>query len=300
MSWEKEIYQFVMLNWLSVFSIIIAVISLVIAIIYSRPQARLAKMDVKEKQERHKAEHYDQLLKWFFSQIAGLTEPSSINENAPLEGNYENSKKLKEISSKEYFRLHWENGLKHVMNDDYKVYELINSLSDKFDNLAKETNDLRTLILSKIKSSIEDPGLSTILFPIDPGKIYTVDLEYSLTRDWEHSLRVCSEKNNDISNCLASSPPLETYKVDDKGRVERYNSIFAQTSPEHSAEELFGLLWGIEKDPEVLKSIVAIRKLRYNLKNDLTEIHDYATGVIKKIALKSYDSIAECCRNYAN
>jgi hypothetical protein len=282
-------------DWLTIAAIIISVISLIIAIKYSRPQAQLAETQNEEIRVKKTQEHYDNLVKWFFSQVISTLGPGTLNENAIFDGVGDTFENLKEISENDAFEEYWVAGLKHLRIDNNDSYELLKTLKEKMRLLTTDTNNLNDMVSSKIERTVGSQGLSTDKYPISLGKILIINLQESVKRDLAWYLAKCTNNNDDCRKYIINATLPEESQINAIGELVRYNSALAKLSGDLTKEKVDSLVEKIEKDEDIVAKIMEIRNMRIDLRDNMIEIRNSCQLINKKILTKAYKTHAECC-----
>ncbi len=277
-----------------IFSSISLVIS-IIALMYERARAKLAKIETNEKLAKQKLEHYDDLKRFFFGQVRSRLGNGALNENDVFGGVENYLKDLKQISEGDIFKKHWNNGMEHLKKDDKKSYDLLNSFKERLENLNDDTKDLNNLIETKVKNLLANKGLSFDTYPIPPGKVLTKGFLQLIKNDLQNYLNKCGHNVDDLMDCLKSSKQFWSPAVREDGHVTSPGLVFARISDDLSLDDINSLFSQIEKDNELLEKIIEIRKLRIQLREDLKKVSESCGQIINMIETKSYSTEAECC-----
>ncbi|MEM4066972.1 MAG: hypothetical protein QXV17_08945 [Candidatus Micrarchaeaceae archaeon] len=295
MTFLESIRLFIIHNWVALVSLGISIVAIYIAAKQARIQAMLAKDDMDEKLKERQSQHYEELAKFFFSQVVTRFGTGTLDENGVFDGVDTYIKDLTQISEEGDLKPHWTNGLKHLKRDDIESYNLLNSLREKMEDLSTETKALNGLIENKVKTVIQDTGLSTDVYPIPPGKVHAPNFLRLIKENLEYYLRKCSVEEVNYMKCLKNAKPLDPLELREDGEVALFGTAVAKISQALSAKDVDSLFDQIEKDEELLGKIVEIRKKRIELKDDLRKITDSCELIIRKMGTRTYNTHAECC-----
>jgi len=284
------------LNFVSlIFSFFATGLSLYLYFKFARPQAQLATIEKEEIKYQHMLSHRQELKKWFFEKIKeDLVGIGTLNENAVFDGVEDLIEILNKISKSPDIEEHWKNGMKHLNNDDKCLYNLLNTIEGDMTELNKGTDQLNRLMEEKVNEMIK-PNQSVDGFnDLSTGKIMKKTLLTLIKNELAGFLTRCSWEKGDIINCLKKQTPSDL-TVNEREYITKNHTSFAMSSSDLRKEDVEYVIDIVEKDDELLKKMIKIRKERSLLRDKLVEIRDRCTTIIEKIDKGTYHTVAECC-----
>ncbi len=287
MPWEE---------WIAIASLTISIVAVVVSLIYSRPQAKLAKLESERKYKDELRQHYSNLNKWFFKQLQIRTDLSDFLLYDALWSPDLFYGKLDELWYGPGFSDYFNNALEHFEKEYPHLADNLWTISNKMKVVRDEYADLLYDIMHKEGDLSLVGGLTTRTYPYPPGKIGFEALYKVLRSNWSNLMQCNSTGELNVSE-LASKLPTDEFISDDNGIISWLDEIVANGSSLVTSNELIDRMVRLMRDNELLQRIVNLYKLKAEFKREVSTIHYYLESVIQRIEMGTYEVHATCCPN---
>jgi len=275
-------------DYLSIFSIILSCIALFVSIWYNI-------IKIRDKLNEHLSEHYENLKKFFFSEVLDILGGDIINDSNVFEGVGNYLKKIKDLSESRVSKDYWTAGMNHLKLDDHTSWQLLKSIhDDESDHLEQTTKELNDILKNNVQSEFISEQIVNRFGDLSAGKIYLPGLLDAIRSELSEFLYTCTKDGKDCFNCLKdiTIPPLN---ADSQGRLSKRSTTIAITSQSLSKGEIESKINKIEKNDDLLNKMIEIWKLRVHFREDSETVTRNCTEIIRKIDNKTYRTKAACC-----
>ena len=285
MSWEE---------WVAIASLVISIVAVIVSLIYSRPQAKLA---LRENERRYKDElrqHYSNLNEWFFEQLRERTDLSDFLLYDALWSPDPFYSQLDRLWKGPGFSDYFQNGLKHVEKEYPSMADDIGAIRNKMKQIRDEFAELLYDLMHKEGDPALVGGLTTRTNPYPPGNIGLEALFRVLRSNWSNLMEKASGSELNLSE-LASRLPTVEFEKDENGNISWLDVIVAKDSSWIPSHELIDRMVRLMRDSELLQRIVNIYKLKVEFERDVSSIQYYLNSVIQRIEMGTYEVHTTCC-----
>lgn len=285
MSWEE---------WVAITSLVISIVAVVVSLIYSRPQAKLAQRENERRYKDELRQHYSSLNEWFFKQLRERTELSDFLLYDALWSPESFYDQLDELWRGPGFSDYFHDGLEHLEKERSPIADDVWSIRNKMKQISDEYSYLLYNLMHKEGEPSLVGGLTTQTYPYPPGKIGLEALFKVLTSNWSTLMQHVSTSEPDVSE-LASKLPTDKFMTNDNGIISWLDLTVANGSSLVTSDELIDRMVRLMRDNELLQRIVNIYKLKVEFKRDVSSIQYYLNSVIQRIEMGTYDVHTACC-----
>lgn len=285
MSWEE---------WVAIASLAISIVAVVVSLIYSRPQAKLA---LRENERRYKDElqrHYANLNEWFFKQLRERTGLSDFLLYDALWSPDSFYDQLDELWRGPGFSDYFQNGLKHIEKEHRTMADDILSIRNKMKQIRDEFEELLYDLMHKEGDPSLVGGLTTRTYPYPPGKIGLEALYKVLRSNWSNLMEKAPGGELDVSELAIKLPTVE-FERSDNGLITWLDETVANSSSLLTSDELIDRMVRLMRDSELLQRIVNLYKMKVEFKRDVDSMDYYLKSVIQRVEMGTYDVHTTCC-----
>jgi len=254
---------------------------------------------MRDKLNEHLSEHYENLKKFFFSEVLDILGGDIINDSNVFEGVGNYLKKIKDLSESRVSKDYWTAGMNHLKLDDYTSWQSLKSIhDDELDYLEQETKELNDMLKKNVQSLFRSEQMVNKHGDMSAGKIYLPGLLDAIRSELSEFLYTCTKDGKDCFNCLKdiTIPPVNAdVNADSQEILSKRSTTIAMTSQSLSKGEIESKINKIEKNDDLLNKMIEVWKLRVQFREDSETIARSCTEIIKKIDNKTYSTKAACC-----
>ena len=282
-------------DYLSIFAIILSFIALFVSIWHNLINIISSRIEMRDKLNEHLSEHYENLKKFFFSEVLDIFGGDIINDSNVFKGVGKYLKKIKDLSESRVSKYYWTAGMNHLKLDDHTSWKLLKSIhDDELDYLEQKTNELNDMLKNNIQSLFTGEQIVNKPIDLSAGKIYLPGLLDAIRSELSEFLYTCTKDGKDCFNCLKdiAIPPLY---ADSRGILSKSSTTIAITSQSLSKGEIESKINKIEKNDDLLNKMIEVWKLRVQFREDSETVARNCTEIIRKIDNKTYSTKAACC-----
>lgn len=281
-------------EWVAIASLVISIVAVIVSLIYSRPQAKLA---LRENERRYKDElrqHYSNLNKWFFKQLRERTDLNDFLLYDALWSPDSFYSQLDELWRWAGFSDYFQNGLKHIEKEHPTMADDIWAIRNKMKQIRDEFGELLYDLMHKEGGPSLVGGLTTRTNPYPPGNIGIEALYGVLRSNWSTLMRHASTSKLNVWE-LASKLPTDEFVKEENGKISWLDVTIANGSSLDTSDELIDRMVRLMRDTELLQRIVNIYKLKVEFERDVSSIQYYLNSVIQRIEMGTYEVHITCC-----